>query len=567
MSQPLKYSVSYTNPSSQIVTFQLKIEEISTHRLTLKLPLWRPGRYERQNFAKNIYKIEAKDESNHLLNTKKTDTNTWEVELTNNTKSVIVTYDYYASQMDAGGIWLDEEQLYINWITCALQVMEVENAPYEVHLNTPKNYEVATSLKKDGHTLYAKSFFELVDSPLIASAELEYKTYSIDGTTFYIWFKTDVALPWDKIINDFILFSKTQIEFFGSFPTNEYHFLFQLLPYPHYHGVEHRDSTVITLGPSEKINEEELYDHLLGISSHELFHTWNVTRLQPKEFIPYQLHEETYFDIGFILEGITTLYGDYMLYKAGVWSKEKYIKELNILLKRHFNNYGRFNLSIVESSLDLWVDGYKLGTPNRKVSIYVKGAIITLLLHLKIKSLTQNTLSFDEVIKTLWDQFGKGGIGYELKDFIKVVNELTKNNLTEFIEKLVYGNDSIENSLDELLPHFNSHLRKVESEQVCERKWGFKTKFNSQIALVDNIAPNSPAFEVLSIGDEIIAVNKKKVTKENLSILLDNQEVELAFFRENRLFTRLVKMKQNQTYYFTFEIVENSDADLFNEFS
>ena len=86
-----------------------------------------------------------------------------------------------------------------------------------------------------------------------------------------------IAPDWKRILLDFQAFTEEQLHLFGDFPVTDYHFLNQILPYRFYHGVEHGNSTVITLGPGELLMTQDIYKDLLGVSSHELFHTWNIT--------------------------------------------------------------------------------------------------------------------------------------------------------------------------------------------------------------------------------------------------------------------------------------------------
>src|SRR5690554_7327498 len=51
---------------------------------------------------------------------------------------------------------------------------------------------------------------------------------------------------------------------------------------------------------------EELYKELLGVSSHELYHTWNVKSIRPEEMVPYDFKQENYSELGYIAEGVTT---------------------------------------------------------------------------------------------------------------------------------------------------------------------------------------------------------------------------------------------------------------------
>ena len=77
--------------------------------------------------------------------------------------------------------------------------------------------------------------------------------YKINNITFHLWFQGKCEINWKKIKSDFTAFTRKQIEKFGSFPVDNYHFLFQITPYRSYHGVEHTKNTVLLLGPGNEI--------------------------------------------------------------------------------------------------------------------------------------------------------------------------------------------------------------------------------------------------------------------------------------------------------------------------
>ncbi|NBP75696.1 MAG: M61 family peptidase, partial [Crocinitomicaceae bacterium] len=262
----------------------------------------------------------------------------------------------------------------MNPVNCFLYAEGKEQFPISLELNIPKNYTIASSLVQENNFLLAENFDELADSPFICSENLEKQTYSVADTNFHIWFNNQLNIPWERVIDDFRSFTKKQIEDFGEFPVSEYHFLIQSLPYLAYHGVEHLKSTVITIGPSHELFEER-YDELLGVSSHELYHVWNVKSIRPKDLLPYDYKKENYSELGYIYEGITTYLGDLYLLKSGVFSLENYLKELSKQFQKHFDNPGRFTYSVAQSSYDTWLDGYVPGVPGRKVSIYTEGCL------------------------------------------------------------------------------------------------------------------------------------------------------------------------------------------------
>src|SRR5690606_32518120 len=237
-----------------------------------------------------------------------------------------IEYDYYASQMDAGGSWSDDEQLYLNFINFIFQVKGREEEAIKVQLDLPLNYQIATALPLTGaFVLEAKNFQHLVDSPLIASPTIKHHQYQIDHCTFHLWFQGNLYFDTEELKSYFIKFTEKQIAAFGDFPTNNYHFLFQLLNYKHYHGVEHQFSTVITWGPAQELGTTAAMDQLIGISSHELYHFWNVCRIRPKELLPYDFAKEAYIDSGVVAEGVTTYMGDLFLFKSGYLSLDAYL--------------------------------------------------------------------------------------------------------------------------------------------------------------------------------------------------------------------------------------------------
>jgi predicted metalloprotease with PDZ domain len=291
---------------------------------------------------------------------------------------------------------------------------------------------------------------------MIASASLQHYTYKVQSTTFHIWVQGDCMLDWEQVTTDFRKFTEVQMEMMQGFPCSDYYFLFHWLPFQHYHGVEHQNSTVITLGPASQA--EALYADMLGISSHELFHTWNVIRIRPAELLPYDFTKENYFPTGFVAEGITTYYGDLFLVRAGVFSVEAYLKELSQTLNKHFKLGNRSSLSLIDSSFDLWLDGYTMGAPGRKVSIYNKGALAALILDLEIRRLTKNARSLDDVIRELWKQFGDMQSGYTLQDYQQIVEAVAGQNYQAYFDECIYGTTPLQDRASRALGYVGCEL-------------------------------------------------------------------------------------------------------------
>ena len=534
------YHVSFENPLTFYLQIQLLVEVPANAAgpLVLQLPAWRPGRYELQNFAQKIQRVEISDaETDAPLPYRKTTKDRWEVPGAAG-RSVRVRYNFYAHQMDAGGSWLDATQLYLNPVQALLYADGQPAAPCQLTLDLPAGWRLACGLPQSlPNTLQASSFDELVDSPLIASPTIQHQQYEAGGVPFHVWAQgEDAVLDWPRLLADFQAFSAEQIKLFGSFPVADYHFLNQFLPYPHYHGVEHHNSTVIVLGPAEALMHEALYKELLGVSCHELFHTWNIKAIRPAEMRPYDYARENYFRTCYIAEGLTTYYGEYLLARSRVRTPDQYFEELNTVLRKHYDSAGGENLSLADASTDLWLDGYKAGVPDRKVSVYHKGALAALLLDLTIRQLHGHARSLDDVLRRLNEEFGQTGRGYTEDDYARLVTEVAGRKMQVYFDKFINGTAPLQEPLDKALRTVGCRLAAYENASASEGIFGFRALAKNGRTEITYIWPGSPAAAVLTVDDELVAVNGRRLD-ENLQTLLgtDAPHYEVAVFRQNRL--------------------------------
>ncbi|SDL75260.1 Predicted metalloprotease, contains C-terminal PDZ domain [Catalinimonas alkaloidigena] len=552
----MQYRLSCANPHAQSLEIELTLNKLKGTRLVLQLPAWRPGRYELANFAKNVRTFAAFDAQERPLKWEKVAKDRWEIRI-GKAKSVTVRYTYYARQMDGGGSWIDETQWYLNFINFALYAEDRLDEPCDVILDVPRHYQVACGMKAlSKHHLRAENYYQLVDSPLIASDSLQHFTYEAEGIPFHVWIQGNWTPDWPQMHMAFQLFSEKQIQTFGEFPEPEYHFLIQALPWKFYHGVEHRNSTAIVLGPDYELSQPFLYRELLGVSSHELYHAWNVVRIRPAEMMPYDFARENYFRTGFVAEGVTTYCGDLFLARAGVFSLEEYLMELNKLLQRHFLNYGRLNLSVADSSFDTWLDGYTPGIPHRKGSIYVEGAVAALILDLELRELTQGERSLDDVMRIMWDEFGRVGRGYTVADYQEALERVAGKKMKEYVDTCLFGTVDLSPRLRRALHTVGLSLHEISPDLLSERQWGVRTSFRDGSLRVEATAPGSPAERVLCRDDELIALNGIRL-QNNLEALLHTQPspeaVELTLFRNHRL-QQVTLAADGQTYFAVHQV-------------
>ncbi|MGZ3885695.1 MAG: M61 family metallopeptidase, partial [Bacteroidia bacterium] len=236
----INYSLYQKNPASHYIYVDLTIGNISGTELQLQLPAWRPGRYELGNFAKNIKRVDAFSKEGTSLSYTKLSKDLWVID-TNGATEIKVTYSYYANELNAGACYADEAMLYVNPVHLCMYVPGRMQETHVIELNIPDQYKIAGSLNIKGKTLTASGFDELADSPFFASAAIQTDFYEAGGTRFWLHFNGECKPDWKKIKSHFIKFTEAQLAFWGDCPVKDYHFLFLVLPYKFYHGVEHQN--------------------------------------------------------------------------------------------------------------------------------------------------------------------------------------------------------------------------------------------------------------------------------------------------------------------------------------
>ena len=240
---------------------------------------------------------------------------------------------------------------------------------------------------------------------------------------------------------------------------------------------------------------------------------------------------------------------------------EQYFDELNTVLRKHYDDHSRFNLSLADASIDLWLDGYKPGVPDRKVSVYHKGALVALLLDLTIRRLSHHQRSLDDVMRRLWQEFGKVNVGYTEQDYMQLVSEVAGKPMQRYFDQFVYGTAPLEEPLNKVLHFVGCQLCIQENPSVAESLFGFRAVTKNERTEVAAILPGSPAAAALTIDDEIVAVNGRRVAM-NLQCRFANsdEKPELSVVRHNRLLTVTLTAKPDQRFSQNITIEKLSDA-------
>lgn len=566
----MHYRISFHQPQHRFVDIEVKIPTQAQKKINLQLPAWRPGRYELGNFAKNVRIFQVFDEKGSAVPFKKITKDSWEV-LASGTHEILVKYQYYAADLNAGSTFLDGGQLYMNPVNCLIYVPERINESSRVELHLPFSWELACGLTKEEPrvekdmriwTLLAGSFHELADSPFIASPSMKHASYTCMGAHFHIWIQGECKPDMERIVKDFSAFTTAQIQAFGEFPVKEYHFLLQILPGQFYHGVEHQTSSVNALGPGYELMRDR-YDDLLGLCSHELYHAWNIKSIRPEEMWPYDYTRENYFKTGYVAEGVTTYLGDYFLLSSGVFDVSSYLAELSAQIQKHMDNFGRVNYSVADSSFDMWLDGYVPGVPERKVSIYTEGCLLAFIADVLILRHSDGKHSLHDVMKTLYTDFYQKGKGYSASDYRTLVEKFAGTGLCEYFDTLVNGKASYLPELRKALDFIGLELVDLDPNSLTEKHYGIKVNDTANGCVVLSVNPSDLSyFSGIAPGDRILSVNGFSVNADanKWMAYFAGKEIELQVSRNGEMKSIVLPFAE-QSHYRNWRVIRKEAAD------
>lgn len=555
----IQYIISCSNRLSQNIQIKLFFEAKGDEIIELGLPAWRPGRYEFQTYARNIFGVTAYSSDKKPLAITKRTRNTWSIEPV--AGPVEIFYQYSCTQFDAGGSWIDDSLLYINPINCLFYIKGREKEPCTLELDFhDTSIPVASNLSFNQGIAQADHYFRLADSPFFISTQQGHDHYELDGVTYHIWTHGEIAYDKEILLKHFAAFTYVQVTQMETFPEKEYHFLLLLLPFTHYHGVEHHQSTVITLGPAQDLAKAHLYEELISISSHELYHAWNICKIRPAEMYPYRLHEENYFRTGFVAEGITTYLGEYFLRQSGFFSEERFLLEIEQWFNRHRLHRGLQRASLAESSFDLWVDGYAASSADYKVSIYVAGALSAIALDLNIR-LANPGQSIFNLMRTLYQEKALKFEGYTEHALQKYIQTLIGEETQNFWNHCITGH-AVDHYVSEALELFGISVKSVSAYYYHERLLGIKLKPSSAKLEVAKIQEGSPAVQHFMVDDVLLTVNNTPLNtlKELQAALEISQRPLFSVLRKGREVSFSMPLEDGHDYWATTSVQKNSEA-------
>jgi len=548
------YSISWREPNDHLfdiaITFTTPVDSPR-----LLLPAWRPGRYLIQNYAANVREWSA------TAPIRKEEKSTWRVDAKAG-QQVTVRYRYYAGVLDAGSSFLDEEEAYFNGTNLFMMVEPLRDLAARLSIGAPEDWLVETQLAHVRPNTYeARDYDHLIDSPTVAAGSMTQHHFDHDDTTVHLVFRGDEGLDTKQYVEPTRAIVRSQAALFRELPVREYRFLVHVGDI--WHGVEHEESCSIVIKRADVLDSRSgdlAWDHVLAIISHEFFHLWNVKRIMPAAFMPYDYSRETPTRLLWAMEGITSYYGELTLVRAGLWDEERYLKHLKHEIETLENAPGRQHLSLAQASFDGWLhDPAQMhDVSNSWISFYNKGEVVAALLDLAIRSRSDRSL--DDVMRFLWSEYGSRSRGLEEDAIEKAVAFVSGYDFSDFFRRYVDG--------VEPLPYQQLLAAAGITFESTPRQAGFGARFRTSEGAVvfDSVVQGGGAMAAgILPRDELIAIDGARIRSEKdveklLRAHQDERPFDVLTARRGLIQRRTVTARLDGSIDVTLKMVEGDNA-------
>jgi predicted metalloprotease with PDZ domain len=568
----IQYSIVPKDLAGHLFNVTVTVAAPAPDGQVFALPAWIPGSYMIREFARNIVRIHAESNGEPVA-LAKLDKHTWKAAPVDG--PLTLHYEVYAWDLSVRAAHLDQTRGFFNGTSVYLRVVGQEEVPHQVDMQRPadplaKTWRVATSLPELGAKRYgfgtyvATDYDDLIDHP-VEMGDFALATFKAHGIPHDIVITGRVPnLDMARLATDLKAVCEAQIEFFEprtkKAPMDRYVFL-TLAVGDGYGGLEHRASTALicdrndlpSTTAAKAAEPNEGYLKYLGLCSHEYFHTWNVKRIKPSVFAPYDLQVENYTPLLWLFEGFTSYYDDLMLVRAGIIGEPTYFKLLGKTVGSVLRGSGRTKQSVADSSFDAWSKYYRQdeNAPNAIISYYTKGSLIALAFDLTIRAKTGGDKSLDDVMRALWKRYGRDfypsvGRGVTEAEVEALFEEVSGVKLKQLFDRYVRGTEDL--PLAKLYAPFGVKL-------VDERKSG-KPSFDATFGRdgantkLGQVHEGGAAHQAgLSAGDVLVAVEGLRVngSPSNLDGLLARYRVgdtvTVHAFRRDELMTFDVQLQ------------------------
>ena len=527
------YTITIIDAKHHLANVTAEFNGIMTKSFSVKLPVWRTGRYEILNLSKNIRNFSVYDANDNALTWQKDDKNTWRIFLKNPGK-IKVKYQIYANMLRERVSHIDSTHAFLDASGVFVYSESQRDKALTVKLNVPNTWRSFSGLETIAeHTYKAENYDVLVDSPIETGIN-HYDSIQVEKQLYEIVIWGDGNFDMQKLKNDIQKYHYEAKLIWKTFPFTRYVYMFHA-GHNLRGATEHLNSTIIQTDRFGFAPEKK-YNRITSIMAHEFVHTWNVKSYRPAGITPYDYSKENYSDLFWMAEGITSYYDLLLPYRIESFTTETFLTELAKTINSYQNKPGREVMSLSETSFDTWMKNNKNRSHNTTVSIYQKGSLVSWLFDKRIRELTNNKKNMDDLQYHLYEKYANSDTGYRSFQVLNTLEELTGDSFKDFWKDYVDGTKPID--FIELLNFYGLQFEDDKQEPMAS----FNVKYSEEkgLAKLDLVDNGGAAWLAgLTHNDVLLAIDGYQVTykdiKDRVSKLKIGQNYSVHYFSQGIL--------------------------------
>ncbi|PDV99641.1 peptidase M61 [Candidatus Viridilinea mediisalina] len=543
----ITYTISMPEPNSHLFHVSIELDGLSGATQDLVLPAWTPGSYLLREYARHVQGFAARTVDGVPLPWRKVAKDTWQIE-TQGAHGLFASYAVYANELTVRTSHLDASHAYFNGATVFMYAAGRTHECLRLAVMPPDDWYVTTGLQplvgdaliadreRKTYLFTAADYDELVDCPVECGTHRRL-FFTVDDVPHELAIWGAGNEDEQRLVADTRRIVEVQRAFFGTLPYSSYHFILHLTD-GRGGGLEHRNSVTNQLD-RWSFRPERSYERFLALTSHEFFHVWNVKRLRPAPLGPFDYRSENYTRLLWLMEGATSYYDQLLLVRAGLLTPERYLERLAEKIVQLQSQPGRYVQSLEQSSFDAWIKLYRPdeNSANSSISYYLKGALVCLLLDLRIREASGGQRSLDDLMRLLYQRYPASGPGIPEEGAVQAAaEELAGVGLNSFFNDYVAGVAELD---------YATGLAVAGLELRWQRRgpqaWlGLQVQSQGERCVVSSVRSDGPAYGAgIYAHDQLLALDGWRINPDKLNARLAERQpgttVRLTLFRGDQL--------------------------------
>ena len=517
----IRYRVVLSDPARRMLHVTCDVEQHEKRPLAFSFPSWSPGSYTFRPISKFILNLEVRN-TDRPVPFKEIRTDTYEtMEARAGRFTIQYDVDLSANNRSLDKSFIGNEIALIKGDFTFCCVTGFRDVPVRLDVEAPPGWELCSSLmneRRDGG-LTAKGYDDLIDGTIMLGKFDRAST--ISGTTEFV-VASDPTLgvapssliPFVKALADY------QIKLFGSAPFKSYTFFLHVIgesSYNSYPGgvvaIEHRYGTTISFTPqaARVFTGRDLTNTIEKVFAHELFHAWNGRRIGPAELARPNLNEPVQSRNIWFIEGVTRYYDIISRQRVSTDDPSQLYQQLSELVPA-----ASVNASLEQKSLDSW--------QGLSPVLYNKGCLVALALDMKIRWMTDNRKSLDDVMRYLYQEIDNGAAHYTAESLRRMVIKASGVDLNDVFDRFVTGSETLD--VGEFLGYAGLNVS-AGTRRVPQDLGIFFDKSNSQVVGVLRNGAGETAG--LRPRDKLLTVNGKTLLARPFEEAFRSDEIGAAY--------------------------------------